>query len=75
MHLARLVALSLALPAVLSAQEPTAPTTPGITLQDAIQRAQLAQPPSYRPKGRSDARRQYRSSWEPSSHPSTGIRP
>jgi outer membrane protein TolC len=64
MHLARLVALSLALPAVLSAQEPTAPTTPGITLQDAIQRAQMAQPSVVSAQGAVQrAGAQYRSSW------------
>ena len=64
MHLARLVALSLALPAVLSAQEPTAPTTPGISLRDAIQRAQMAQPSVVSAQGAVQrAGAQYRSSW------------
>ena len=64
MHLARLFTLSLALPAMLSAQEPTAPTTPGITLQDAIQRAQMAQPSVVSAQGAVQrAGAQYRSSW------------
>ena len=64
MHLARLFTLSLALPAMLSAQEPTAPTTPGITLQDAIQRAQMAPPSVVSAQGAVQrAGAQYRSSW------------
>jgi len=61
MQLARLLALSLALPAALSAQ---APTTPGITLADAIAKAQLAQPSVVAAQGAvSRASAQYRSSW------------
>ncbi len=64
MHLARLVALSLALPAVLCAQEPAAPTSPGITLQDAIQRALVAQPSVVSAQGAVQrAGAQYKSSW------------
>jgi len=61
MHLARLLALSLALPAVLGAQ---APTTPGITLADAIQRAQLAQPSVVSAQGAvGRAAAQYKTTW------------
>jgi outer membrane protein len=61
MHLARLLALSLAVPALLSAQEPT---TPGITLADAITKAQLAQPSVVSARGAVDrASAQYRTSW------------
>ena len=61
MHLARLLALSLALPAALSAQEPT---TPAITLADAITRAQLAQPSVVAAQGAvGRAAAQYRTSW------------
>ena len=61
MQLARLLALSLALPAALSAQ---APSTPGITLADAIAKAQLAQPSVVAAQGAvSRAAAQYKSSW------------
>jgi len=61
MRPARSLALILALPATLSAQ---APTTPGITLQDAILRAQAAQPSVVQAQGAvGKAAAQYRSSW------------
>ncbi len=61
MHLARLLALSVALPALLSAQDPT---TPAITLADAITKAQLAQPSVIAAQGAVDrASAQYRTSW------------
>lgn len=61
MRLVSALALSLALPALLSAQ---APATPGITLQDAIQRAQLAQPSVVSAQGAvGRAEAQYRTSW------------
>lgn len=61
MHLARLLALSLALPAALSAQ---APSTPAITLADAITRAQLAQPSVVAAQGAvGRAAAQYKTSW------------
>jgi outer membrane protein len=61
MHLARLFALSLVLPTVLGAQTPT---TPGITLADAIARAQLAQPSVVAAQGGvSRASAQYKTSW------------
>jgi outer membrane protein len=60
MHLARLLALSLVMPAVLGAQE----TTPGITLADAITKAQLAQPAVISAQGAvTRASAQYRTSW------------
>jgi outer membrane protein len=61
MHLARLLALSVAVPALLGAQEPT---TPGITLADAITKAQLAQPSVIAAQGAVErASAQYRTSW------------
>ncbi|TFG88659.1 MAG: TolC family protein [Gemmatimonadales bacterium] len=61
MHLARLLALSVAVPALLGAQEPT---TPGITLADAITKAQLAQPSVIAAQGAVErASTQYRTSW------------
>jgi len=61
MHLVRLLALSLAFPALLSAQDPT---TPAITLSDAITKAQLVQPSVVAAQGaaeRADA--QYKATW------------
>lgn len=61
MHLARHFALLVALPAVLNAQ---APTTPAITLADAITRAQLAQPSVVAAQGAvGRAAAQYKTSW------------
>ena len=61
MRLIRTLALTLALPALLSAQ---APTTPGITLQEAIQRAKIVQPSVVSAQGAvRRAGAQYRSSW------------
>ena len=61
MRLVSTLALTLALTSLLSAQ---APTTPGITLQDAIQRAQLAQPSVVSAQGAvGRAGAQYRASW------------
>ena len=61
MRLASLIALTLALPGGLVAQ---APTTPGITLDEAIHRAQLAQPSVVSAQGAvGRAAAQYRSSW------------
>jgi outer membrane protein len=61
MRLASLLALALALPAALTAQEPA---TPGITLQDAITRAQAAQPSVVAAMGAvGRASAQYKSSW------------
>ena len=61
MRLASLLALALALPAALTAQEPA---TPGITLQDAITRAQAAQPSVVAAQGAvGRAAAQYKSSW------------
>ncbi len=61
MPLARLLALSLAFPALLSAQDPT---TPAITLADAITKAQFAQPSVVAARGAVDrASAQYRTSW------------
>lgn len=61
MHLARLLPLALILPAVLEAQ---APAAPGITLAEAIARAQLAQPSVVSAQGAVDrAAAQYKTSW------------
>ncbi len=61
MHLARLLALSLAVPAMLSAQEPATPT---ITLAEAIAKAQLAQPSVVAAQGAvGRAAAQYKTSW------------
>jgi outer membrane protein TolC len=61
MRFASCLALALALPALVSAQ---APPTPGITLQDAVQRAQLAQPSVVSAQGAvGRAGAQYRASW------------
>jgi outer membrane protein len=61
MRLASLLALTLALPGGLVAQ---VPTTPGITLDEAIRRAQLAQPSVVQAQGAvGRAAAQYRSSW------------
>lgn len=61
MHLARLLALGLAVPALLSAQEPS---TPGVTLAEAIRRAQTAQPAVVQAQGAVQrAAAQYKSSW------------
>jgi len=61
MRLASLVALTLALPGGLAAQ---ASTVPGITLDEAIRRAQVAQPSVVAAQGAvGRAAAQYRSSW------------
>jgi len=61
MRLASLVALTLALPGGLAAQ---ASTTPGVTLDEAIHRAQQAQPSVVQAQGAvGRAAAQYRSSW------------
>lgn len=61
MHLARLLALGLAVPALLGAQEPT---TPGVTLAEAIRRAQVAQPSVVQAQGAVErAAAQYKTSW------------
>ena len=61
MRLASLVALMLALPGGLAAQ---ASTTPGVTLDEAIRRAQVAQPSVVAAQGAvGRAAAQYRSSW------------
>lgn len=61
MRLASLLALTLALPGGLAAQ---ASTTPGVTLDEAIHRAQQAQPSVVQAQGAvGRAAAQYRSSW------------
>jgi outer membrane protein TolC len=61
MRFASCLSLALALPSVLAAQDPT---TPGITLEQAIQRAQLAQPSVVQAQGEvGRAAAQYRTSW------------